>query len=81
VGKFTTLPLFFSEEKVEFVNCILKRPRTKFWFWRICCRLTDLLAIVPYLVMGSRYSRYNSHKKSNKMQQCIKILFHMYIKL
>jgi hypothetical protein len=23
---------------------------------------------------------YNSHKKSNKMQQCIKILFHIYMK-
>jgi hypothetical protein len=24
---------------------------------------------------------YNSHRKSNKMQQCIKILFHNYVKL
>jgi hypothetical protein len=27
------------------------------------------------------YSLNNSHRKSNKLQQCIKILFHIYMKL
>ena len=43
---------------MEFVNCVLKGPWNIFCFCRIWCRLTDLLAIVPCLIMGSRYSRY-----------------------
>ena len=45
---------------MEIVNCILKRPRTRFCFCRtrVCCRLTVLLAIVRCLIKGSRYSRY-----------------------
>ena len=41
----------------------------------------DIYSIVAFLFFTIKFVNYNSHRKSNKMHQCIKILFRIYLKL